>query len=161
MTATAPCPCNSGVAFGDCCEPLISGKRFALSAAALMRSRYTAYVLRHIPYLLASWHPATRPMAIDPATIPDWQGLEVMRTEKGGEADTAGVVEFTATALTRKGPCLLHEVSRFVKEDGHWFYVDGELPGAVVPAERMARQVGRNDPCPCGSGKKYKRCCSS
>lgn len=160
MTAnTALCPCNSGAAFTLCCGPLLAGKHAARSAEALMRSRYTAYVRRDIDYLLASWHSSTRPMAIDPATIPDWCGLQVIRTEQGSETDTMGVVEFMATAVARKQFYRFHEVSRFVKEEGRWFYTDGELQ-EDAPAESRVEKVGRNDPCPCGSGKKYKRCCS-
>ncbi len=158
IATTNLCPCNSGAAFIDCCEPLVSGRCAALTALALMRSRYTAYVLRDTNYLRASWYPSTRPIAIDPDTIPDWQGLQVIRTEKGTASDTEGVVEFTATALLRKRFCRFHEVSRFVKEEGRqWFYTDGDLKGDAAPAERRVQKVGRNDPCPCGSGKKYKK----
>jgi len=126
-----------------------------------MRSRFTAYVLRDINYLLASWHPSTRPIAIDPATIPDWTSLQIIRTEKGREIDTEGVVEFRAIAMARKTFCRFQEMSRFVKENGQWFYTDGDLKGAPAPSERsVAPKVWRNDPCPCGSGKKHKKCCS-
>jgi len=138
----------------DCCEPLLSGKGAALTAEALMRSRYTAYVLRDINYLLISWHPSTRPIGIDQATIPDWCGLQVIRSEHGAETDTEGVVEFSATALVRKQLFRLHEVSRFVKEEGQWFYTEGDLKGDDASSEQRDRKVGRNDPCPCGSGKK-------
>ena len=160
MTAINQCPCHSGAAFADCCEPLVSGRRAARTAEALMRSRYTAYVLRNVSYLLASWYPSTRPVTIDPATIPDWCGLQIVRTEKGTEEDTEGVVEFRATALSGERFCQLHEVSRFVQEEGLWFYTDGDLKVDAAPAERRVQRVGRNDACPCGSGKKYKKCCS-
>lgn len=164
MTTTMPnmnlCPCNSGAAFFDCCEPLISGKSIARTAEALMRSRYSAYVLRDINYLMASWHLSTKPEAIDPATILDWQELQVIYTEKGTESDSEGIVEFIATALSHMRFCRFHEVSRFVKEEGLWFYLDGELKWDAAPSEQKVQKVGRNDPCPCGSGKKYKKCCS-
>ena len=159
MTETNLCLCNSGAAFADCCEPLLSGKRAAPTALALMRARYTAYVLRDINYLMASWYPSTRPFAINPATTPDWQGLQIIRTEKGAKSDTEGVVEFIATALTRDGVRQFREVSRFVKEEGLWFYTDGDTPAEASETKKTPK-VGRNEPCPCGSGKKYKKCCS-
>lgn len=124
-----------------------------------MRSRYAAFVLHEVEYLLATWHPVTRPMSIDPATIPDWKGLQILRTEKGEEADTEGVVEFLAIALVGKQLCHFHEESRFVKQEDRWLYMDGDLKGDTVPSERRMQKVGRNDICPCGSGKKYKKCC--
>ena len=157
MTNTNLCPCNSGAAFADCCKPLLSGKHAAPTALALMRSRYTAYALRDTNYLVASWHPSSRPFAIDPATIPTWQRLQIIRTEKGTEPDTEGVVEFIATALFQDGVGQFREVSRFVKEEGKWFYTDGDT---IDNASETTPKAGRNTPCPCGSGKKYKKCCS-
>jgi len=97
-----------------------------------MRSRYTAYVLRLEPYLLATWHASTRPAALnlreDHGT--KWQGLKIHRTEAGGVHDTEGVVEFTARYASGGDRHRLHETSRFVREDGRWFYVDGTLHGA-------------------------------
>jgi len=95
-----------------------------------MRSRYSAYVRGDTAYVRATWHSTTRPpapeLAPDPATR--WLGLEVRRTEGGGVADGAGVVEFVAR-LKRNGRAeRLHEVSRFVREQGRWYYVDGRAP---------------------------------
>jgi SEC-C motif-containing protein len=159
MTNTSICPCNSGRPYAECCEPLLSGDHLACTAEALMRSRYTAYVVRDIAYLLKSWHTSTRPDSIDPATIPEWSGLNIIRTKKGMETDSEGVVEFQATAFFRKNVCQLHEVSRFVKENDQWLYVDGDIKNDSLPAEKKAPKVGRNDPCHCGSGKKFKKCC--
>lgn len=124
-----------------------------------MRSRYTAYVVKDVGYLLRTWHPSTRPADLDPATIADWQSLQIIRTEKGLATDNEGIVEFIATALSQQKILSLHEVSRFVKEDGHWFYVDGDIKKNSPPAAHAAKKAGRNDPCPCGSGKKFKKCC--
>jgi SEC-C motif-containing protein len=108
-----------------------------------MRSRYSAYVLKNSDYLRATWHPSTRPAGLD---ISDdetpWQRLLIVST---GE-------EFVEFAAFYQGG-QLHERSRFAREGGRWFYLDGEL---LPPLED---KVGRNAPCPCGSGKKYKRCC--
>ncbi|MDO8946719.1 MAG: YchJ family metal-binding protein [Desulfocapsaceae bacterium] len=160
MTNTATCPCNSDQPYVECCEPLLSGDRRASTAEALMRSRYTANVVHDVAYLLRSWHPSTRPDTIDPSTIPEWCGLHIVRTEKGMESDIEGVVEFKASSFIQKKPWQLHEVSRFVKEDGQWLYVDGDIKDDALPGERRGAKIGRNDPCHCGSGNKFKKCCS-
>ena len=84
----APCPCGSTAAYADCCSPALAGRIAAPTAEALMRSRYTAYVAADVAYLLRTWHARTRPAAIDPATIPRWRGLEILRTEQGREEGT-------------------------------------------------------------------------
>jgi len=159
MTNTHICHCNSDRPYAECCEPLLSGDRMACTAETLMRSRYTAYVVRDIAYLLKSWHPSTRPEKIDTATIPEWCGLHIVRTEKGMETDSEGVVEFQAASFSQKKAWRLHEVSHFVKEDGQWLYVDGDIKDDSLPIERRVPKVGRNGPCHCGSGKKFKKCC--
>jgi SEC-C motif-containing protein len=143
--------------FADCCGPLLSGLRTAPTAEALMRSRFTAYVRAEIGYLLATWHPTTRPPSIDPATVPAWCDLAILRTERGREGDTEGVVEFRASGRVGDAQVHLHEVSRFVCEQGQWLYVAGDL--IDDRQEGRTAKVGRNSPCPCGSGKKFKRCC--
>lgn len=161
MTKPPPCPCHSGRTYPECCGSLLSGERTAVTAEALMRSRYTAYVVRNITYLLQSWHPSTRPADINPGSFPKWQGLHIIRTEAGSEGDDKGVVEFKATFLTGKGNGVLHEISRFVKENGRWFYVNGELQDTGLSAAKTEVKVGRNTLCTCGSGKKFKKCCGS
>ena len=123
-TLAPACPCG-GLSYAACCEPLHRGTP-ASGAAALMRSRYSAYVLKLEDYLLATWHPDTRPAALDLAdddTI--WLGLEIKRQQASG--DTA-VVEFVARYKIGGRAHRLHEISRFVRENGRWFYVDGEFP---------------------------------
>lgn len=159
MPKSNSCPCSPDAPYADCCAPLLAGDRRAVSAEALMRSRYTAFVVRDVAYLLRTWHPTTRPAGIDPATIPDWQDLSIVRTEKGRASDDQGVVEFIATARCQDQPFRLHEVSHFVQEAGQWLYVDGDIKGGTPPQEISGAKVGRNGPCPCGSGKKFKRCC--
>jgi SEC-C motif-containing protein len=85
-----------------------------------------------------------------------WQKLEILRSEAGGENDAEGRVEFKAHWLIGGRRGYLHETSRFLKEDGRWYYLDGQTHPA--PA---AGKTGRNDPCPCGSGKKFKKCCGA
>ncbi|WP_293370456.1 YchJ family metal-binding protein [Nevskia sp.] len=121
------CPCGSGIRYGGCCGRLHDG--FAAdSAVALMRSRYSAYVRGREDYLRETWHPRTRPDALDldakPAT--KWLGLSIREHRQTGE-DTA-IVEFVARYKVGGGTAVrLHEVSRFLREGGRWFYVDGEM----------------------------------
>lgn len=130
----------------------------AITAEALMRSRYTAYVVKNVDYLLKTWHPSTKPANIDLGTIPKWNGLHIVSTEAGDESDSYGTVEFKATALSQGKIFRLHEKSRFVKEHGRWLYVDGDIKDDRPPNTRV-KKIGRNEPCPCGSGKKFKKCC--
>ena len=156
MTVSSHCPCNSGLSYSSCCKPFIAENKCAVTAEALMRSRYSAYVVKDVNYLLRTWHSSTRPAAIVSAEIPEWCDLHIVRTEAGDESDNHGVVEFKAKAIGQKKIFNLHEVSRFVKENNQWFYVDGDInesPAAIN------NKVGRNVRCPCGSGKKYKKCC--
>jgi SEC-C motif-containing protein len=160
MSNINACPCNSGRPHFSCCEPIISGKMAAVTAEALMRSRYTAYVVKNMDYLLKTWHPSTRPANIDFSTIPQWSGLHIIGTVAGNESDSYGMVEFKATSLSPGKIIQLHEKSRFVKEHDQWFYVDGDIMGNKLPNAQI-KKVGRNQPCPCGSGKKFKKCCGS
>lgn len=98
----------------------------APDAEALMRSRYSAYVLGLEAYLLASWHPSSRPSHLDLAdgAPPKWLGLEIRRHETDGP--NHAVVEFVARCKIGGRAQRLHEISRFVREDGRWCYLDGE-----------------------------------
>jgi SEC-C motif-containing protein len=145
--------------YRQCCEAVLSGRKRAATAEALMRSRYSAYVAGELDYLLRTWHPSTRPPALDADSITNWCGLEIIRTEQGQAEDAAGLVEFRATAGSLHQISVLHEVSRFVQEAGQWLYVDGDIIAEPPRAGRPASKVGRNDSCPCGSGKKFKKCC--
>lgn len=125
-----PCPCGSGRAYAGCCQPYHQGQP-AATAEALMRSRYSAYVLELEAYLLASWHPSTRPESLDLAAEPrpKWQGLEIHSPAAcpsgSGPDDDQAHVEFVARYRVQGKAERLHEISRFVREGGHWFYVDG------------------------------------
>jgi SEC-C motif-containing protein len=122
---TDRCPCGSALAFNVCCGRWHAGE-VAPSAEALMRSRYTAFVACNQSYLLATWHATTRPASILFDDKQKWLGLKVVATEATG-ADTAEV-EFIARYRIGGGSAArLHERSRFVREDGRWFYVDGDL----------------------------------
>jgi len=121
------CPCGLEQTYNQCCRPYHDGKA-APTAETLMRSRYSAYVLRNGAYLHRSWHSSTRPNKKTLLQLPplDWLGLEIVRTEQGGEPDDSGTVEFIARYREGEQTGTLHETSRFVKESGKWFYVNGE-----------------------------------
>jgi len=134
---------------------LLDGAAHAGSALALLRSRYTAYTLGRNDYLDATWHPATReehdPDA--PNAAIRWLGLEVLQLHDEGEQAR---IEFVARFALHGRIGELRELSRFERSAGRWYYRDGSRP---APARRDAAKVGRNDPCPCGSGRKFKKCC--
>ena len=127
---SARCPCGSGDIFGDCCGPVLAQERRAGAAQALMRSRYTAFAVRDLEHLLGSWHPRTRPpreeLAGSLAQDVRWLRLEVLATAQGGPFDDTGTVEFVAISKSDQGRQEQHEASRFVREDGSWYYVDGD-----------------------------------
>ena len=156
------CPCGSGRAYAECCEPYILGREKAPTAEALMRSRYAAYAEHAVDYIIATCVKGEGKADIDYKSTKDWSeastwlGLEILSVSKGGAADTEGTVEFKAR-YERKGlRDVHHETAQFKKIDGTWFYDDGTV--APVTIIRAGPKTGRNDPCPCGSGKKYKFC---
>lgn len=120
------CPCGSGARYDDCCGQWHVGAEPAPDAAALMRSRYSAFVLDQLDYLLATWHPSTRPASLEPNPPGlQWLGLEVRRHAQA-DADHA-IVEFVARNRLNGRASRLHETSRFVREAGRWLYVDGDF----------------------------------
>lgn len=123
-----------------------------------MRSRYVAYTQTNNDYLLKTWHVSTRPAEQLPAVQGiDWRSLTILRTEQGQENDSHGIVEFRAKCRVDGEAAGVDEASEFLKEDdGLWYYVDG---AGISPVRTRDNRVGRNDPCPCGSGKKFKKCC--
>lgn len=121
-----PCPCGSGRTLAGCCGPLLAGT-VAPDAEALMRSRYTAYVREDEAYLLASWHPSTRPdaLSLGDEPRPKWIGLSVTKHER--QDDTHATVAFVARYKVGGKAGKMTETSRFVREDGRWYYLDGEV----------------------------------
>ena len=120
----SPCPCG-GKSYAACCAPFIEAGATAGSAEQLMRSRYTAYTLGKDAYLQHTWHASTRPEGELADAATKWLGLEVRRHEQNGDAAS---VEFIARYKLGGRAHRLHEVSRFVREDGKWYYVDGSFP---------------------------------
>jgi SEC-C motif-containing protein len=120
------CPCGSHLPYPACCGLYHSGCRIPSTAEALMRSRYTAYVLKNEDYLLASWHPNTRPTVLDiKKNATNWIGLKIIAVEAGLAEDTEGTVEFFARYKIGGRAEKMREKSHFVRVDDRWFYVDG------------------------------------
>jgi SEC-C motif-containing protein len=119
-----PCPCG-GKTYASCCAPCVEKGMPAQTAEQLMRSRYTAYTLGKDAYLQATWHASTRPSGTLNEAGTKWLGLDVRRHMQNGEE---AIVEFVARYKIGGRAHKLHEVSRFVREEGKWFYVDGTFP---------------------------------
>lgn len=158
-----PCPCGSAQPYESCCEPVISGRTPAPTAEALMRSRYAAYARGALDHLRDSLHPDHRNDYDEEgarrwAETSEWLGLEIVATEAGGEGDEEGTVEFIAEYRRKGEKHAHHEIASFQRHQNRWYYVDGHMPtqGTV---RKAGPKIGRNDPCTCGSGRKYKKCC--
>ena len=157
------CPCGSGQDLDGCCEPIIDGTP-APTAEALMRSRYSAFVLGEISYLANTLSTEARAEfdeveAEKTAKDAKWQGLEVRAVTDGGPDDDGGTVEFVASFRFNDQPRIHHELAAFAREKGRWVCTGGEMNPKSAPVRVV--KAGRNDPCPCGSGKKYKKCCGA
>lgn len=127
-----------------------------------MRSRYSAYATGKVSYLDETYHPSMAKESSgtleESALKVKWLGLEILATDAGSESDDEGFVDFVARYQQNGQQHAMRERSRFVKENGRWFYIDGVVKTLPMKA---APKVGRNDPCSCGSGKKYKKCCGA
>lgn len=165
MTQTT-CHCGSGKTLEDCCLPILQGRIEAPSAEALMRARYSAYAENALDFLLESLHPEFRE-DYDPeatakwAQTAQWMSLKLVLAEDREVAEDAppeAIVQFIAQYREDGMPRSHHEQSLFRQHEGRWYYVDGRMI-AQPTVKRDGAKVGRNDPCPCGSGKKYKKCC--
>jgi SEC-C motif-containing protein len=165
------CPCGQEKDYSECCEPYISGKKSAPNPEALMRSRYSAYTKSEVGYLGKTLAPSQRSDFNEAETKKwakqsEWLGLEII--EAAGNK-----VEFVAKYRTGGKVLEHHEVATFKKTEDQWYFVDGEshvheegkghehhaVPqNPIAPVVRETPKVGRNDPCHCGSGKKFKKC---
>ncbi|WP_255187288.1 YchJ family protein [Methylomonas rapida] len=155
---TETCLCGSGLNYSDCCGPYHAGEKLPATAEQLMRSRFTAYALRNVDYLLASWDTSKRPASIDfSKETAAWQTLQIIDCKKGGAKDSKGIVEFKAYYSQDGESYFMHEISRFVKTNQRWLYLDGVIKAAGKVASTA--NAGRNALCACGSGKKFKHCC--
>ena len=148
------CPCGSKKQYQYCCGKYLASKAIPETAEKLMRSRYTAFCQGNVDYLMATLHPAQKkPSDRDELTKSisntQWLGLTVISSTKGKKNDGSGYVEFEAIYRVKE-PGQLHERSKFIKLDGQWFYVEGDILPGTKPK--------RNEPCWCKSGQKYKDC---
>ncbi len=173
------CPCGSDTAYETCCGPYLAGKP-PETAEKLMRSRYTAYTRADVEYIRKTMVPeARKDFDVEStkqwAVGSKWKGLKIVDTRKGGPEDSTGVVEFVATYEIKGNGIDHHEVATFRRtKEGQWLFVDGEAhehkegeghkhhdAPKQVTVKRETPKVGRNDACPCGSGKKFKKCCEA
>lgn len=142
------CPCGSGETYHDCCGVFINYSKYPDKPEQLMRSRYSAYVLKNEDYLLKSWHKTTRPESLDLTDdSTQWKKLKIISTSQN---KVHFVAFFTQDTLNNEKIYALTESSNFIK-DKNWRYLDGD--------EVKTIQLTKNMSCPCQSGKKYKRCC--
>lgn len=153
------CPCGSGVSYESCCQPKHLGSEKAKTAEELLRARYSAFVVGQVDYVLETHHPE-KAHEVDRNSIEDWSksatwhSLEIQNVEAGGKDDDEGVVEFLAKYTQDGKTYNHHELGWFKKHDGEWRFFDVKKNQPVV----KERKTGRNDPCFCGSGKKFKKC---
>jgi len=159
------CPCGSGRTLNECCQPIIAGDSRAQSAEALIRARYTAHTTGEMDFILATHHPSTRADIDEAATRrwaseSTWLGLEIIKVDGGQADDTSARIEFMARYRdSARRRHTHHERGVFEKYHGQWYFRDAEVPD-VDQFKRDRPKQGRNDPCACGSGKKYKKCCA-
>lgn len=166
------CPCRvtdsaHQLDLENCCGPYLQKKKKAPTAEALMRSRYTAYVVKNIDYIDETQinlphETFDKAEALKWADSSEWMGLDILKKTKGEANDTTGIVDFVAHYKDIKSGTELHhhETSLFQKDAGDWKFKEGQVHGAQ-PVKRLEPKVGRNDPCSCGSGKKSKKCCAA
>ncbi len=156
---SSPCPCGTGRSFTDCCGAVIAGRRPAATAEELMRSRYTAHVRGDEAYLHRTYKcTAGRPFVPSPeGPTTTWTKLVIHQHEPGAQPDTA-TVDFSAYYEEEGQTGVLEEKAEFQRIAGSWIYTRALRQGPA-PVRSAGPKVGRNDPCPCGSGKKYKHCC--
>ncbi len=156
------CPCGSEKEYGECCGPIIDGTTLAPSAEALMRSRYSAFVkgeLDHIertdaPEIRGDFNRAELEHVVRECK---WHNLKIKKVIESGET---AQIECVIRFLYNRQEMIQTEISSFRRENGHWLYVSGEINPKQEPV-RNENKIRRNDPCPCGSGKKAKKCCGT
>ena len=159
------CYCGRSREYAKCCEPFIKGAKKPESAEQLMRARYSAYNVQDMEYIDRTHDPKTREDSDmeanrEWAAKANWQGLDILTLEEGGAKDTKGMVEFVASYEMDGEDVEHHEEAEFVKKEGRWFFSRGRNAN-VETVVREGAKVGRNDPCPCGSGKQHTQCCGA
>ena len=157
------CPCGTKESFEVCCKPFIEGESLPKTAEELLRSRYVAFVEQNIDYIESTIHPKKikefdKPGIQAWSMQSEWKGLTINRAIGGAVTDEEGVVDFQANYLANKQEQAHHEISTFRKVEGKWYFYDGKFVNPNT-FKREQVKIGRNDPCYCGSGKKFKKCC--
>lgn len=154
-----PCLCGSGQLFETCCEPILDRRQPAATAEQLMRARFTAHVVRDFKFLHDSYRATAGKAFVPEPGEPNivWTKLVVHAHETGAAPDKA-YVDFSAYGTEEGVEKVLHEKAEFLRVDGAWLY-NREARLGPAPYKSAAPKIGRNDPCSCGSGKKYKHCC--
>ncbi|NLQ16156.1 YchJ family protein [Marinomonas sp. M1K-6] len=168
MPTPVNCPCGTGSPYEMCCGMYHNNPGTAPTAEALMRSRYTAFSLGHFDYIAATQKLKEAPNQSasdiqDSNEYTQWIKLEINATEEGSEKDKQGTVAFSAHFKEGKHIGCLNERSVFKKVKDQWFYISGEhdIAKNTPLINSAAMKLGRNDPCLCGSGKKFKKCCAA
>jgi SEC-C motif-containing protein len=169
MTENINCPCCSGAKFSVCCEQIVAGTKFATTPLELMRSRYTAHAVKNMAHIIRTMRGKPLKMFDEEKTkdewfeLCDWKKLEIIDAPAIANDDTNGIVEFKAYYVLEGVEHVLHERSKFQKVQGKWYYILGLNKEAHKPRNKIntVQAVGRNDLCPCGSNKKYKKCCAN
>jgi SEC-C motif-containing protein len=154
------CPCGSGKPFDACCEPLLTRQAAAPDAERLMRARFTAHAVRDFAFLHDSYRETRGKPFVPEKEEPTirWTKLVVHGHELAAGNPDKAFVDFSAYGMEDGVEKVLHEKAEFARVDGTWLYVREARLGPA-PIRNATPKVGRNDPCPCGSGKKYKHCC--
>lgn len=157
------CPCGSKLEFDQCCEPFLLNIKRPITATQLMRARYTAYAMGTVEFLYkTSSSKVKKEFDADSsrkwAESAKWTGIEIIKEIEGSAKATKGVVEFIAHYTVNETDFNHHERADFAKINGEWCFMDGKIFGPE-PKRREEPKVGRNDPCICGSHKKFKKCC--
>lgn len=153
------CPCGSGKPFAACCAPVIEGTRLAATAEELMRARFTAHATHAFQFLHESFRGTASKPYVPEEGQPgvEWKRLDVHSHETTENPDRS-FVDFTAYGTERGQEVVHQERAEFLRTNGSWLYTR-EVRLGPPPVKASSPKVGRNDPCPCGSGKKYKHCC--
>jgi SEC-C motif-containing protein len=159
------CPCGSEKDYSQCCELFHTGAEVAATAEEVMRARYSAFVKNQIKFIEETHEPGTTDFNAEEAgewaTSSTWKGIQIVKTKQGGAEHDTGIVEFKCVYADKENKDYLHhEISTFKKIDNKWYYSEGQIVG-TGPMKRDTPKVGRNEPCSCGSGKKFKKCCGA
>ena len=155
MANDKSCPCGSDNAYKQCCHMIHVDHSVARTPEQLMRARYSAYVFNHLQFIRASWDSSTLPLAIESDHKPRWLFLEVLNAGTAvNTVDPSGFVHYRAHYVENNQLCALTEMAHFILKQGLWYYLSGEVHHSRIPISGKTK-------CPCGSGKKFKRCCAT